>query len=189
MTDGQVLVCHVNRLREFYQGLDQALLEDARTVHYKKLAQTFESLRDRYVAHIEKRRRWIESMAQHFLKECALPPHPAYPGTNYVMELNLAIFAYQRLTHQETRDALSLGHEMQVLMLGSVSVAVGPTQKLIRIGDVVDATIAAERQKAADLAHELAMLEAESSSVSRMLSLEIAAKALPMRCKLVPFWR
>src|SRR5277367_969748 len=187
LLEGPVLRSSAPGPGHMYPLLDQALLEDARTNHYAELMSSWESFRDAWTVHLDRRRKWIESIAQHILKNSGLPAYPSWPVTEYVMHLRLALFTYNRLMQQPNRNALSLSTDLHILMDGDTSVAVGPTGAVASIADVIDATIDAQRARASELRNEFARLESDASSLSRKFSLEIANKQLPRGCKLVPF--
>lgn len=189
LLEGPVLCASVPRPGQLYDVLDQALLEDARTTHYKELMASWESFRDAWTVHLDRRKKWVESIAQHVLKNSGLPAYPSWPTTQYVMHLRLAVFTYNRLTQQPNRNALSLSTDLHILTDGDTSVAVGPTGTVASISQVIDATIDTQRERATELHSEFAKLEAEASALSRKFSLEVSGKKLPRGCKLVPLWR
>jgi len=185
--EGPVLLSSIGP-NHLHTVLDPALLEDARTYHYHELISSWESFKDSYETHLGRRRKWIASMAEHILDQSGLPEFQSNsPLTSYVRNLKLAVFAYNRLTQQKNKNKLHLDRDFQFISDGEETVAVGALAKLLKISDLLDNVIIAQRVRASELQTELAKLESEALALSNKFSYEIANKRPLHPCKLVPF--
>lgn len=177
-------------------GLDRigenALLQDARQNHYVSLVASYEKF-GRFVArHSQSRRQLIEDLATEILRFSGLPAHPAGDHRGpYVMQLQLAMFVYGRLM-EFGEAALTIEQDQDLTCLvgeGLAKWATGRPDQIRaltkKIGDLVDAN----RHRASELRSELSSLLKEQNALAATLSYEIAAKRLPGRCDLVPFWQ
>jgi hypothetical protein len=72
---------------------------------------------------------------------------------------------------------------------GGANWAKGPTEQMKALMYKMDELLGANRKRAAELQHELAGLSQQRKTLVETFSYEIAAKRLPGRCDLVPFFQ
>lgn len=171
-------------------SVEPALLEDARANHYPKLIAGWDKLRSSWFAHLDRRMKLIEELAQSVIDSSGLEAHPAKdPNGQYVMHLALAMFVYSRLMGLGDR-ALNIEVEPNCAYLtdGGQRVAKSTPDQVRRVLQIADSLIQSHAARASQLNTELATMVAARSALLHQFSLAIAAKRLSRRCELVPFF-
>jgi hypothetical protein len=145
---------------------DTALLEDMKQ-HHRILMSDWENFRKSWYDHRAERRKWIEEMAQCILSESGLLSHGSKFRDQYVMDLRLAIFVYERLMRRGSSSLKidETAYKFPVLSDGGTSYATGLSEQIKKLLDT--------------------KLEDGRKALSRRFSFAIATKTLPEKCPLV----
>jgi hypothetical protein len=169
-------------------SLDSALFEDARQHHHRILLAGLEHFNESWYLHRENRRKWIREMADRILDASALPAHGSTGRNEYVMNLSLAMFVYDRLVRKGA-IVLKIGEsnfsDLPVLTDGTTQYALGPGVQIITTLATIDELLKSERQRAKELQKEWSNLDSQRTKLFQELSLAIATKTLPVKCPLV----
>lgn len=168
--------------------LDIALLEDARQRHYRGLLSKLESFRASWIAHRDRRRKWLDQMADRILAESQLPRHPTGTNDPYVMHLDLALFVYYRLFQREPTSLSILDAQPNystLMQSGGRNFAKGTNEQMKKLLDLIDSMLESERQHARDLGEEFPKLESERKGILREFSVAISTKNLLEKCPVI----
>jgi hypothetical protein len=173
-----------------YDSLDQALLEDARQNHYRLLMNEWERFKTSWQADRDQQESWIQEMARHILSGSGLPAHPSNLTGNYVMDLTLGLFIYDRLIRDgmivlRISDGKASGIGFPVLTDGGTNYAAGPDEQMQKLMGVIEALLESQRKRATEFREQSSKLEDERTELSRKFSYAIADKTLPEKCPLV----
>jgi hypothetical protein len=176
----------VNDPRDNVANLDIALYEDAANNHHRIILTEWATFRDSWTGHKEQRQAWIETMASKILHAAPLTPHPVNNGP-YVMQLDVALFAYRRLMHFVTGTlTINRWDESWVLTDGTAQLAKGDREPMEQVLAAVNEIIlGSERDFVPVIEQEFSKLEATRLDLVRRLSVAIADKTMPERCPLV----
>jgi hypothetical protein len=190
VSHGPVLLVHEPEII-LHRVTETALLQDARKNHYMRLIARWEKFVESVSDHSRHRRELLESLAQDILTSSGLPAHPAKDHNGpYVMQLQLAMVAYGRLMKfGETALKVEQHPDGACLTTGGGNCAKGQPVQVKALLQKMDDLIVVNRDRAAQFVRELAVLTQEQSALVAAFSYEIAARRLPGRCDLVPFWQ
>jgi hypothetical protein len=175
------------------RDVEPSLLEDARGNHYPSLIPRWERFIAAVSKHSRDHREFVERLAEDILTSSGLPAHPSKERNGpYIMQLELALVVYGRLMKygQAMLEVEDHPHEASYLTCSNTARwAKGQPAQIRGIVQRMDSLISTNRDRAAQLERELAALAHEQSTLVALLSYEIAARKLPGRCRLVPFWQ
>jgi hypothetical protein len=170
-------------------SLDAALFEDAKHNHHRDLVPEWETFTVSWQEYRDQLRMWIEEMAQRILTDSQLPAHPSHTN-RYVMNLNLALFVYNRLMRGgelalRIDDGTSLGLGSPVVTDGGTNYAAGTAGEMQHLMAVVEDLLASQRQRASAFARQWSNIEKVRAALSHKFSYAIADKTPPEKCPLV----
>lgn len=170
--------------------MEKALLQDARKNHYVHLISSFDNFSQSVAKHSRHRRELVEELAKNILLFSTLPAHPTNNNGPYIMQLNLALVVYGRLMEfGEAALKIDQHPDGACLSNGGANWAKGQPGQMKDIMKFMDGSIEANRDRASQLRRELESLKQQQITLAEAFSLEIAAKGLPGRCNLVPFFQ
>lgn len=189
VSHGPVLVVHEPEIT-LHRVTETALLQDARKNHYVRLIARWDKFIESVSHHSRRHRELLEGLAQDILTSSGLPAHPVYDSNApCILQFQLAMVVYGRLMKfgEATVEVVENPNDAS-LICGSFTWAKGQPAQIKAVRQKMDDLRIANRERATQLERELTALTQEQSALAAAFSLEIAARRLPGRCDLVPFW-
>ena len=178
-----------------FAGLDRALFEDAKRIHYKKLMAEIAALSSSWKAHTTRCSIWVSIIGSDILDASKMNPYQSPYQPPYVNHHRLAVWIYRRLFHLQT-EALRQSNQGQywsiegaptVPNVSGVATLAKEDQNALLL-EVIDKIAAENRGRAAELRHESAAITNQAGYLRSKLEYEMAKKQLRGRCGLVRFF-
>jgi len=175
-------------------GMDRALLEDAKRIHYKTLLAEISALASSWEAHTHGCLIWVSEVGAEILCTSKMNPFEPPYTPPYVNHLRLAVWIYRRLFHLQT-EALHQTNQGQywsiagaptVPMVSGVATMAQEEQNTLLVQTIEKITIA-NRERAAGLRRESEAIANQAVHLRSKLEYEMAKKKLRKRCDLVRF--
>ena len=171
-----------------YQSVEMALLHDARTHHFTDLMKTIDSFLKECIDYAGECQAWIARVAGELTEASGLPPFAPNQTGFYVMNCRLAHFVYLRLFQLPSGNVKKdEGGNRWILNYGAYVAAVGTSEQIDTLVNLLDKLVEAERDHAAQLQRREAGLREKFTRVSESLDFAAASCHLHGRCDLVPF--
>ncbi len=184
----------VNPWPKVLASLDEALYEDAKHSHFRRLIEDTIKLANSWAKHVERCKSWVEQIAGEILAKSGMHPYGTRAEPPYVLHYRLGVFVYRRLffirsgslhkSNQGQGQMWSLeGVPGLPGMMGSSAFAT--EQQLDALTAELDKIIASHRENADRLREESQKLGREVATLHSALQLAVANKRLRKRCDLV----
>ncbi len=176
-------------------GMDRALFEDAKRVHYKKPMAQVLVLASSWRAHIESCSMWVSQIGFDILVTSKMNPYQPPCAPPYVNHLRLALWIYRRLFHLPT-EALHQSNQGQywsiegaptVSAVSGVATLAKEEQNALLL-ETIEKITEANRGRAASLRRESEAITNQAVYLRSRLEYEAAKKRLRKRCDLVKFF-
>jgi hypothetical protein len=172
-----------------FDGIELALLEDAKKSHYIELIATMDSLFQDWIDYARDCHMWVSEMAVKIFDKAALPAFLPNRSRPYVMQCDLATFIYRRLFRFSMTGSLqkSSDHEGWLLNYGAQSIAAGSKDQMDALIGILDGLVESQKPLATALQQRRAELQKRFDELSGRLDSAIASQRLHGRCDLVTF--
>ena len=178
-----------------FSGLDRALSEDAKRVHYEKLMSDVAELASSWKEHTAHCSIWVEKMGIAFLDASSMNTYQPPYQPPYVNHLRLAVWIYRRLFHLPT-EALRQSNQGQYwsiqgaptvpTMPGNATLAKEDHNRLLL--EAIEKITQENRERAVALRREAEAIANQAGYLRSKLEYEMAKKKLRKHCDLVRFF-
>jgi hypothetical protein len=171
------------------KSIDPALLEDARTNHYRDEIVAWNEFREIYKSQLALNQQLISDMAEEILQWSGLPAFGVKPANHYVVHLAIAEFIYGRLMLNDARQ-LRIDNQGDVYLISDTmkTLAVAPEAKLKALLTFSDTFLQLRQPRAAELKKQWQGVRSKREELLEKLSVAIAVSKLHHRCQFVRFF-
>jgi len=171
-------------------GIDSALFLDARSRHYRKTFQEWETFRQHYTLYANECKEWVQTIGNKIVEESSLAPFGPNVQVPYVMQYSLAVFIYERLMQikgqpLKTESARS---NTERLTDGRIAYACAGPGEINNLIELIERLCAEEKQQGNQLKDKQHELSHTFTELAKELGHVIASQKLPRRCDLVGIW-
>lgn len=172
---------------------DAALYLDAKERHFPKIMIHIEHFLASWQAHADECYAWVMRLSEEILDKSQLPEQSGSIVPEYVRHYHLGVFIYRRLFHSLDRALFKrnqnpMGPASWIIEGVDGASALGSEQQIDAVLAVLDILMEREKSTADRLRENARALEKEFASLHAELNYAIAARRLPKRCNLVPFF-
>lgn len=191
---GEVLSA-ASPMTSVFGPLDAALLQDARTNHFRDLLARVDQFIMSWSAHAADNHRWGSKISRHILANSGLDAFPnrapAPSQRFYVMHKRLAVFVYDRLSRRPV-GALEVskqyGSDIWLLTGADTTLAMGTKTQIDSLVEELDKLLDSEKPAVNKLANKGAELQTAFLELISRLDLAAASRRLHRKCDLVGFF-
>ena len=178
-----------------FAGLDRALFEDAKHVHYKKLMADIAALSNSWALHAGNCSLWVHEIAFEILQASKMNPYQPPYQPPYVNHLRLAVWIYRRLFNLPTEALRQSDQGRYWSIEGAPTVpnvsgvaTLAKAEENTALLDIIDKIRLANRERATTLWREAEAVANQAGYLRSKVGYEIAKKKLRGRCDLVKFF-